>query len=321
MSQILFANNATSTLAAPLTTTSTTVLLASGTGSLFPNPGAGQYFVMTLTDAATKLINEIVWVTARAGDSLTVVRGQESTVPQDWAAGDLAANLNTAGVMAALEAGVSGYANINVYQIVGGSQQVSVNGAAYTTVGATAFTYTSSGAALVSMKGGGASGGSTGTTSDQAAAGGGEGAFLQGLLTGQTPGSTETISVGLGGVSPAGTGTAAGANGNNGGATTFGSSFTAGGGQAGSGSNSTGAATAGGLGGTASGGIINDLGGSGEDGFGKGGRGGGSGAGVGRTSAVPELDGASLGSGGGGAYQGVSVRGGAGQNGYVIVRY
>ena len=62
MSTLLFANNATSTLAGPLSTGSTTVLLAVGTGSLFPNPGAGQDFVMTLTDAATGLINEIVLV-------------------------------------------------------------------------------------------------------------------------------------------------------------------------------------------------------------------------------------------------------------------
>ena len=72
-----FANNATTTLAAPLTATATTVTLASGTGSLFPPLSGGNTFISTLTDAATGLVREIVKVTAITGDVLTVVRAQE----------------------------------------------------------------------------------------------------------------------------------------------------------------------------------------------------------------------------------------------------
>src|ERR1700740_2260909 len=97
MSQLLIANNATTTLAGPLSTTSTVANLASGTGALFPNPSAGQYFVMTFVDAATGLENEIVWVTQRTGDVVTIQRGQEGTAPQNWSFGDIAANFWTAG--------------------------------------------------------------------------------------------------------------------------------------------------------------------------------------------------------------------------------
>lgn len=97
MSTLLFSNNATTTIAGSISNTATTVNLASGAGALFPSPGANQYFVGTLTDAATGLVNEIVWVTARSGDTLTIVRGQEGTTAQPWSANDLFGNLWTAG--------------------------------------------------------------------------------------------------------------------------------------------------------------------------------------------------------------------------------
>ena len=97
MSNLLFANNASSTLAAPITSTATTISLAAGTGALFPAIGSGQYFAGTLRDAATRTVREIVRVTARSTDTLTVVRGQESTVPSAYAAGDLFDQFVTAG--------------------------------------------------------------------------------------------------------------------------------------------------------------------------------------------------------------------------------
>jgi hypothetical protein len=99
----LFANNASSTLAGPISPSATSVNLASGTGALFPNPSGGQQFAMTFNDAATGLLTEIVYVTEVVGDTLTIVRAQENTVAQSWLAGDLAANLITAGQMAAME--------------------------------------------------------------------------------------------------------------------------------------------------------------------------------------------------------------------------
>lgn len=99
MSTFIFANDASSTLAGPISSTALSVTLASGTGALFPNPGAGQQFAMTFNDAATGLLTEIVYCSARSGDTITIARGQEGTTAQSWSAGDLAANLITAGQM------------------------------------------------------------------------------------------------------------------------------------------------------------------------------------------------------------------------------
>lgn len=97
ITQLLWANNAATKLASPLTSSSTSATLSTGTGALFPNPSAGQYFLLTLNDALTGLVYEIVKVTARAGDVLTIVRGQEGTAAVAWLANDLAVNMWTAG--------------------------------------------------------------------------------------------------------------------------------------------------------------------------------------------------------------------------------
>ena len=105
MTQLLFANNASSTLAQSITGSTTALALATGTGVLFPVPTTGQAFMATLADAATRTKFEVVRVTAVVGDTLTVVRGQEGTAPLSWAAGDLIANVATAGTLATLQAG------------------------------------------------------------------------------------------------------------------------------------------------------------------------------------------------------------------------
>lgn len=93
----LYANDATSTLAGAINNTALTANLASGGGALFPHPIAGQYFTMTFNDASTGLLDEIVWVTNVTGDTVTMVRGQEGTIAQNWSAGDIASNFITAG--------------------------------------------------------------------------------------------------------------------------------------------------------------------------------------------------------------------------------
>lgn len=100
MSVSLFANNANSTLAASIDSTATSVTLAPGTGSKFPSPGANQYFTATFVNEATGLQNEIVNVTARSGDVLTIVRAQEGTIALNWNAGDFCSNFLTAGTTA-----------------------------------------------------------------------------------------------------------------------------------------------------------------------------------------------------------------------------
>lgn len=102
MAIFLFANNANSNLASPITPSATTINLTSGTGALFPNPSAGQQFALTLNDALTGLLYEIVYCTARTGDALTVVRAQEGTTALSWGAGDSVDNGPTAGQMSAM---------------------------------------------------------------------------------------------------------------------------------------------------------------------------------------------------------------------------
>jgi hypothetical protein len=114
MTTFLFANNARTTLAAPINSVATIITLATGTGGLFPSPGAGEQFALTLNDAATRQIYEIVYVTARSGDTLTVVRGREGTTATSWLAGDFARNFLTAGTAQAFAqyvvlAGMSDY--------------------------------------------------------------------------------------------------------------------------------------------------------------------------------------------------------------------
>src|SRR5208283_412544 len=102
-SLLLFANNATTTLAGAVSSGATSMNVAAGTGHLFPNPAAGQYFVVRMIDQATGLLDEIVYVTARSTDTFTsVVRGQEGTTPLAWLAGDSVNNFGTAGSAAAM---------------------------------------------------------------------------------------------------------------------------------------------------------------------------------------------------------------------------
>ena len=100
MALFLFANDAATTLAGPIAANSTTANLAAGSGALFPTPTAGQQFAVTFTKAGDPTgltVNEIAYVTARSGDTLTLLRGQEGTTAKAWAAGDQVENLWTAG--------------------------------------------------------------------------------------------------------------------------------------------------------------------------------------------------------------------------------
>jgi len=83
----LFRNNAVSTLLAGINDTDTAIFLATGEGTLFPSPAAGQRFAATLTNAAGD--KEIVYCSAQPNaDELTVSRGEESTTALSWLAGD-----------------------------------------------------------------------------------------------------------------------------------------------------------------------------------------------------------------------------------------
>ena len=97
---LLAANNAQTVLAAGISSTATSLTVNTGTGTLFPSPVTGtSFFKLTIIDAATGSLTEIVHVTARNGDVFTIQRGQEGTVPRAWSANDIAANMMTAGTL------------------------------------------------------------------------------------------------------------------------------------------------------------------------------------------------------------------------------
>lgn len=101
MSLILLAsNNASTVLASSINASATTLTVNTGAGSLFPSPVAGtSFFKLTLIDAATGQLTEIVHVTARVGDVMTIERAQEGTAARVWSANDIAANMMTAGTL------------------------------------------------------------------------------------------------------------------------------------------------------------------------------------------------------------------------------
>lgn len=86
----LFANNVRTTITGSLSAIATSIVVQTGAGATMPSPNnaIGEFCKMTLQDTATGLRNEIVYVTARTGDVLTVVRGQDGTSGQTWSAGD-----------------------------------------------------------------------------------------------------------------------------------------------------------------------------------------------------------------------------------------
>ena len=83
---VLFTNNATTTLSSGITNVATTIPVSTGTGTLFPSPTGTDIFYATLIDASNNI--EIVKVTARATDSMTVVRAQEGTTAKAYLSGD-----------------------------------------------------------------------------------------------------------------------------------------------------------------------------------------------------------------------------------------
>ena len=79
-------NNGFSTLASGINNSVTTIALASGEGARFPNPSSPDVFYATLIDTSNNL--EVVKVTARSTDSLTVVRAQDNTSARAFSTGD-----------------------------------------------------------------------------------------------------------------------------------------------------------------------------------------------------------------------------------------
>lgn len=85
---VLVANNAYSTLASSIASIDTTLTVSSGDGALFPaaSSGSGTYFYATLINTSNEL--EIVKVTNRSTDTMTVVRGEDGTSARAYSSGD-----------------------------------------------------------------------------------------------------------------------------------------------------------------------------------------------------------------------------------------
>lgn len=72
-------NNAFSTVPAGVSSTTTSITVATGDGAKFPVLGGGDSFYLTLVDVNNNF--EIVQVTARTDDTMSIVRGQGGTLP------------------------------------------------------------------------------------------------------------------------------------------------------------------------------------------------------------------------------------------------
>lgn len=94
MTTYVFANNVNTTLASAASSSATTLTLSSSAN--LPTLSAGQIIPLTLNDAATGSVYEVVYVTAISGATLTVTRAQEGTGAQNWSVGDFAFSTPTA---------------------------------------------------------------------------------------------------------------------------------------------------------------------------------------------------------------------------------
>ncbi len=99
---ILFVNNAKTLLDGAILVGATSLIVDDG--SLFPSPTGGQYFYATLQNPADDTDYEIIKVTARSTNTLTITRAQEGTIAQTWASGILCEARLTAGSIDALKA-------------------------------------------------------------------------------------------------------------------------------------------------------------------------------------------------------------------------
>jgi hypothetical protein len=132
-----FSNNASTTLAASITSGATSLSVTSGTGALFPAITGTQFFTATLQHISAGVVTayEIILVTARSGDTFTAIeRAQEGTAAAAWSAGDTVALLPTA-------AGMAGFAQADTLQAQAGNFALDVGTAnAYSVVLSPALT-------------------------------------------------------------------------------------------------------------------------------------------------------------------------------------
>ena len=211
------------------------------------NNTTGNFAVTAKTAAGTG-------VTLSSGQSKITGDGTNITQPAESVA------TATQGQQAAQLAQV-GFRNQAIYKRIGGVQQVSINGGAFTTTGATSFPAPLSGMARVRLWAGGGGGGASSGGTGALGGGGGGGGYNEFIASGLA--SATAITVGAGGTAGA-AGPTQGGQGCTSSFGAIGSAFGGTGGQA-----QTGVAAAnGGVGGNGSGGTLIISGQAGGSGFG-----------------------------------------------------
>lgn len=94
--QVIYNNFASGILLSDILAADLTLTLDTGQGAFFPDPIPGvEYCVLVLEDIGG--VKEVVWMTERVLDVLTITRGQEGTTPQDFVAGSRVELRATAG--------------------------------------------------------------------------------------------------------------------------------------------------------------------------------------------------------------------------------
>jgi len=119
---IKYANNAKTTLASSVTSSGTSLSVASAAS--FPTIGAGDVMYLTLADSLNS-VTEIVKCNAVSGTTFTVVRGHESTSAVAWSSGSNVQIRITAGLISDLLA-ESTAAESTVYDPLGASVAMSI---------------------------------------------------------------------------------------------------------------------------------------------------------------------------------------------------
>lgn len=103
---VVLKNNAVGYLSTPISASDVGLAMQSGNGALFPALTGGQYFYATVV--GTNGETEIVKVTARVVDALTIVRAQDSSTAYSFAAGSrIEMRVNAASVSDAISDAVS----------------------------------------------------------------------------------------------------------------------------------------------------------------------------------------------------------------------
>lgn len=97
---IKLTNNAFATVPSAVSSTQTSLTVATGKGALFPILGGSDYFFATLMDVSSNF--EIVKVTARTDDVMTMVRAQEGTMAIPFPANSRFEHRITAATIAAI---------------------------------------------------------------------------------------------------------------------------------------------------------------------------------------------------------------------------